>query len=681
MNESIPERANLMSVSINQLITQTKDGKHYCFMVPSYQRGYRWESEQIVRLLDDLYEFNRSSQNTEIYCLQPIIIKHISQDKMRERMGGNYNCTTDRIYYEVVDGQQRLTTIYLILKYIQRKEIAQFFGLEYERDTKNNFSRRKLLENLSENLQPVPKTVDEHYFIQAYEQINDWISKKRAHDSTVDNDMEAVIKKRTNVIWYELSDPATDCYQIFRNINNGKIPLTNAELVKAMLLTEKYFAPDMTGSNHNFAIRNAIIRSQQARFARLWDDIQHALSNEQMWSFITGNHDFETPTKIDFLLKLIVYKENRNTDNSGYSLFSFYENELNRKENMDEKRKYIEGVFEEIRVTFRTIQDWYEKPLYFNFIGMIMTYSEKSAKSSAAENRTVRIEKLASLIKCYNEMTRERFKLYLLKEIRDLINDVTPKNIGYTSTTISSTEQFQSEGNEKEDNVINYADNRKAIERWLMLFNILELNESGERFDFTVGRTGWSVEHIKAQSSEVAKKDDWKDYLSKERERIQAEKKLDNAEVCRGIITSIDAFISEYDTSVASGKNLGDEFETKLRELMLRIDKDIDGFYEEDEHRLGNLALLGIAENSMLNNSQFYEKRQKMLSKDGKHFPYATRRVFLKVYSEQTLNMDFSTWCKADFNSYLKIQHKKLEEFYTTLKNLEEQLNQKGDTQ
>ena len=105
MNESIPERANLMSVSINQLITQTKDGKHYCFMVPSYQRGYRWESEQIVRLLDDLYEFNRSSQNTEIYCLQPIIIKHISQDKMRERMGGNYNCTTDRIYYEVVDGQ------------------------------------------------------------------------------------------------------------------------------------------------------------------------------------------------------------------------------------------------------------------------------------------------------------------------------------------------------------------------------------------------------------------------------------------------------------------------------------------------------------------------------------------------------------------------------------------------
>ena len=481
MNESIPERANLMSVSINQLITQTKDGKHYCFMVPSYQRGYRWESEQIVRLLDDLYEFNRSSQNTEIYCLQPIIIKHISQDKMRERMGGNYNCTTDRIYYEVVDGQQRLTTIYLILKYIQRKEIAQFFGLEYERDTKNNFSRRELLKNLSENPQPVPKTVDEHYFIQAYEQINDWISKKRAHDSTVDSDMEAVIKKRTNVIWYELSDPATDCYQIFRNINNGKIPLTNAELVKAMLLTEKYFAPDMTGSNHNFAIRNAIIRSQQARFARLWDDIQHALSNEQMWSFITGNHDFETPTKIDFLLKLIVYKENRNADNSGYSLFSFYENELNRKENMDEKRKYIEGVFEEIRVTFRTIQDWYEKPLYFNFIGMIMTYSEKSAKSSAAENRTVRIEKLASLIKCYNEMTRERFKLYLLKEIRDLINDVTPKNIGYTSTTISSTEQFQSEGNEKEDNVINYADNRKAIERWLMLFNILELNESGER--------------------------------------------------------------------------------------------------------------------------------------------------------------------------------------------------------
>ncbi len=678
MSEPIPLNANLMSVSINQLITQTKDNKHYCFLVPSYQRGYRWESEQIIRLLDDLYEFSQSAQNTDFYCLQPIIVKQISQDEMQVRMGQNYSCNTDNNYYEVVDGQQRLTTIYLILKYVQREDTAQFFDLEYERDAKSNFSRRIMLQSLRKTPIPAPNTVDEHYFIQAYQKIKQWTQEKRKHNSDVDNDIESIIKRHTNVIWYELSNTNTDCYQIFRNINNGKIPLTNAELVKAMLLTEKNFAPDSSNPATDVIIRNSIIRSQQERFARLWDDIQRELSNAQMWSFITGNYDFNTPTRIDLLLKLIVYKESHNIDERDYGLFNFFENKLNAKNSIADKRRYIESVFENIRTTFRTIQDWYEKPLYYNFIGMIMTYSEKSSRSLVTENRTARLKKLADLLESYNTMTREQFKLYLLKEVKNLIKEVTPNNIGSPHHIITSSEQFNRTEGEKEDNVINYIDNRKSIERWLMLFNILELNDIEGRFDFTVGRTGWSVEHIKAQSSEVAKKDDWKDYLDKEKERIQLKAKHINSTNYNTIITSIDTFISEYNSIAASGHKPGDEFEAKLHELMLRIDKDIDGFNEADEHRLGNLALLGIAENSMLNNSQFYEKRKKMLSKESKNFPYATRRVFLKVYSKQTLNMDYSTWGKADFNSYLEIQYTRLKEFYNMLTTMDTQLSSKG---
>ena len=217
MSEPITERVNLMCVSINQLITQTKDNKRYCFLVPSYQRGYRWESEQIVRLLDDLYEFSQSAQPTDFYCLQPIIVKQISQDEMQVRMGQNYRCKADNNYYEVVDGQQRLTTIYLILKYVQREDTAQFFDLEYERDTKSNFSRKAMLQGLRKTPISTHKTVDEHYFIQAYNQIKQWTEQKRKYDSYVDNDMESTIKRNTNVIWYELSNTNTDCYQIFRN--------------------------------------------------------------------------------------------------------------------------------------------------------------------------------------------------------------------------------------------------------------------------------------------------------------------------------------------------------------------------------------------------------------------------------------------------------------------------------
>ena len=67
-----------------------------------------------------------------------------------------------------------------------------------------------------------------------------------------------------------------------------------------------------------------------------------------------------------------------------------------------------------------------------------------------------------------------------------------------------------------------------------------------------------------------------------------------------------------------------------------------------------------------------------MLSKESKNFPYATRRVFLKVYSKQTLNMDYSTWGKADFNSYLEIQYTRLKEFYNMLTTMDTQLSSKG---
>ena len=61
------------------------------FYVPSYQRGYRWDDSQVRALLDDVYE-NRDNP----YCLQPIVVRKDEQGR-----------------YELIDGQQRLTTLYI----------------------------------------------------------------------------------------------------------------------------------------------------------------------------------------------------------------------------------------------------------------------------------------------------------------------------------------------------------------------------------------------------------------------------------------------------------------------------------------------------------------------------------------------------------------------------------------
>ena len=71
------------------------------FNVPSYQRGYRWGEEEVRRLLTDIYDiFDAKSQTARNYCLQPIVVRR-SEDR-----------------FDLIDGQQRLTTLYLIYKYM-----------------------------------------------------------------------------------------------------------------------------------------------------------------------------------------------------------------------------------------------------------------------------------------------------------------------------------------------------------------------------------------------------------------------------------------------------------------------------------------------------------------------------------------------------------------------------------
>ena len=87
----------------------------YKFYIPSYQRGYRWTKLQVEQLLNDIWHFSKRDDKTkgEFYCLQPIVVRHL-EDK-----------------YEVIDGQQRLTTIYLIIKYLEDLTRIAFHNLHF----------------------------------------------------------------------------------------------------------------------------------------------------------------------------------------------------------------------------------------------------------------------------------------------------------------------------------------------------------------------------------------------------------------------------------------------------------------------------------------------------------------------------------------------------------------------
>ena len=96
------------------------------FYIKDYQRGYRWEEQQVKSLLDDLLEFNHDNHTLK-YCMQPLVVKKaernavahtrtlselITPDAVKSAETESSNCDSA---WELIDGQQRLTTTLLVL--------------------------------------------------------------------------------------------------------------------------------------------------------------------------------------------------------------------------------------------------------------------------------------------------------------------------------------------------------------------------------------------------------------------------------------------------------------------------------------------------------------------------------------------------------------------------------------
>ena len=162
--------------AINELL-------EYEFNIPSYQRGYRWTKQQVEDLLNDINEFTprnipNSSEKTW-YCLQPIVVKKYTEEK-----------------FDVIDGQQRLTTIYLILYYLNQeyKEVrTKIFELEYEtRKDSANYLKNELGKKEKDD-----SNIDYFHISVAYQTIKDWFKNKDKKS------FESKLSSSVKVIWYE----------------------------------------------------------------------------------------------------------------------------------------------------------------------------------------------------------------------------------------------------------------------------------------------------------------------------------------------------------------------------------------------------------------------------------------------------------------------------------------------
>jgi hypothetical protein len=226
------------------------------FVVPNYQRGYRWGVEEVTHLLDDIADSNGN------YYLQPVVIKPAAGR------------------WELVDGQQRLTTLYLILSYIRtHMPMTQVrYSLSYD-------TRKHSAAYLAD-----PTDADSHanidffFIFQAFKCIREWFNTKRDPTLAAVNFYKA-LAERVYVIWYEA--PAdVDSRTLFTRLNIGRIPLTDAELVKAVLLSK-------------------IERRDEV--AAQWDSIERDLRSPDVWAFATGSSG-QQATHIGLLLDTLAVR-------------------------------------------------------------------------------------------------------------------------------------------------------------------------------------------------------------------------------------------------------------------------------------------------------------------------------------------------------------------------------------
>ena len=146
---------------INDLLID-EQGQPTRFWIPAYQRGFRWTPLQVTQLLDDVWEYFQGSEERNkqaFYCLQPLVIMASANGKL-----------------EVVDGQQRLTTIYILLTYLKDLMIPlkkTQFQIHFETRGEANES---FLENI--DLSRAEENVDFFHMCRAYDAIEDWFSKR-----------------------------------------------------------------------------------------------------------------------------------------------------------------------------------------------------------------------------------------------------------------------------------------------------------------------------------------------------------------------------------------------------------------------------------------------------------------------------------------------------------------------
>ena len=672
-----------MSDRIELIPIKNLFGKKFC--VPNYQRGYRWGRQQVRDLLDDIAEYMNPSCDVqdEFYCLQPLVVcERVDNDEdflaaLPKEPENALPITRDAIAkhveWEVIDGQQRLTTIHILLSVLDsRQELEAKFSIRYAtREGSQSFLEGIAKKNEEDSL----NDIDFWHMFEAYKEIQDWFStiSEKSKGRWSEDLFKEVLLNKVQFIWYESNE---DPIKVFTRLNIGKIGLTNSELIKALMLNRSNFEGQDADK----------IRLRQLEIAVKWDEIESVLQDDEFWMFL---HDkgFDKPTRIDFLFDLVCELKmlDRYIDESaledkdgllgkdGYRTFRYFnvyfKSEKAKYECDKVMKSLIEVCWEKVDEIFATFREWFEDLRLYHYVGFLVDQKSKIGDIYKVwKEQKLVVSEGKEGEKTIDIRTKEAFlKDYLIPEIK---------------TKVSGCNNL-----EKQYETGKSEDVKQRCRSLLLLHNIQTVINQNDRqsadghsgvfykFPFHLYKTeGWDIEHIDSNSENGF--DEWDakvEFLANHYNAVE-----------ENLQSKIIDFCS--DPSKATADNF-----TGLRssiENALGKCANGDRLNPEEKNKVWNFALLDSSTNRSYGNSIFSAKRRIIIGKDkGKYIPVprvitkkghkcidvtseevdapssfippCTRQVFLKYYSAIVASPNY--WLKTDAENYKK-------DIFTTLK-------------
>ncbi len=567
------------------------------FIIPYLQRAYKWKEKQAKQMLEDFSEFLK--QEKTYYCMQPLAVVKTEDNK-----------------YELLDGQQRLTTLLILWRILfeDNKENTFYpYIFEYERDSSESntlLNRYSFITESDEIKKGEHRNIDEYYMSKVYGAIKQYFIDNSDNQK---EDFKKLLKgegKHILFLWYEVNEE--EKHTTFANLNSGKIELTCSELIKAILLSDD----NKESSDNNGLPDKSLVAAQYA-------EMEEAFNDDRLWYMLQTDEPLYNGSRMDLLFNMVLNISQKTYEADPKS--AFYEV-------YTEKKVDLSKFWKDCRAYFVRIMDLYKNPYTYHYIGYL-TYIEDN-------------NKIDDWVKAYKELGLKGCIEQMKSKVRGSISGLDDlEKITYSNTSKTTLRKIFILHN-IQTILIHYEAIKTAN---------LGLRFSYEQFPFELLYSQkWDIEHIASLTDNPLTK-------QKDREDWIASAKADYPEIFAQrpeLNNEIDLFEKDSKTE-------------KFTHIYNEIVGSAESNSPQNKDGLGNLVLLDRHTNRSYHNSLYKRKRKIILAASNidnqnkeyqvTYIPRCTLNVFLKTYNTG-LDVKLGEWTQDDYDKYLGDLKEKLEQ-------------------